>query len=59
MGLLSGSQDPIAGGSKRAGDADGGSRPKASKKDLTQNDIEQAIRNGRVIYAKSNMLVLV
>lgn len=52
-------QDPVAGASKRVGDADGGGRPKASKKDLTQNDIEQAIRNGRVIYTKSNILVWV
>lgn len=42
-------QDPLAGASKRTNAGDAASRPKASKKDLTQNDIEQAIRNGRVI----------
>lgn len=34
---------------KRANDGEAsGARPKASKKDLSMNDIEQAIRNGRV-----------
>lgn len=44
------SQDPTAAASKRAntGDANAGGRPKASKKDLSQNDVEQAIRNGQV-----------
>lgn len=50
--IFFGSQDPLAGSStgKRAngGDTVGGGRAKASKKDLSQNDIEQAIRNGRV-----------
>lgn len=43
----------MAGANKRAntGDANAGGRPKASKKDLSQNDIEQAIRNGRVIQS--------
>lgn len=48
------SQDPLTGASKRAnaGDSAGAGRAKASKKDLSQSDIEQAIRNGRVIRLK-------
>lgn len=57
MRVFSNSQDPTAAASKRAGDGDAGGRPKASKKDLTQSDIEQAIRNGRVIHAKMNIQI--
>lgn len=39
---------------KRVNDGEGsGTRPKASKKDLSMNDIEQAVRNGRVILVIS------